>query len=338
MSHCALPSFTRAELGWDRERGEVYALGFLDLISRAMANEDEFPAPEQLHDLPFGDRSEVEIDRRAGGDRRSVRIIWLTKGQMASAAPTAPTAPVAMKRKSRRVCSGPVETAVFVATCLSLEPAPGGITAGRPSIGLAIPADMEATRRARNATGRRRAAVVSHVRKRLSIVRNASSRRRPLPFSARERRVTGEEADRRPASAHPCSCNHPRPGAPVSLRLALFQPDIPQNTGTILRLAACMGVAVDIIEPAAFPVSDRAFRRAGMDYLDRVSIQRHVSWSTFEQDRKQAGRRLVLASTKGATPYAQFDSRAATPSCWVANWRASPAKFIRRRMRALSSP
>lgn len=89
----------------------------------------------------------------------------------------------------------------------------------------------------------------------------------------------------------------------MPLRLALFQPDIPQNTGTILRLAACMGVAVDIIEPAGFPVSDRAFRRAGMDYLDRVEIVRHVSWGTFEADRRAAGRRLVLATTTGSVPY-----------------------------------
>src|SRR6476469_2020868 len=99
---------------------------------------------------------------------------------------------------------------------------------------------------------------------------------------------------------------YPVPGAPVSLRLALFQPDIPQNTGTILRLAACMGVAVDIIEPAAFPVTDRAFRRAGLDYLDHVPVERHVSWTTFQQDRRAAGRRLVLATTKGATPYTAF--------------------------------
>jgi tRNA (cytidine/uridine-2'-O-)-methyltransferase len=89
----------------------------------------------------------------------------------------------------------------------------------------------------------------------------------------------------------------------VAVRLALFQPDIPQNTGTILRMAACMGVAVDIIEPAGFPVSDRAFRRAGMDYLDQVAIVRHVSWTAFDAGRRAAGRRLVLATTAGSVPY-----------------------------------
>jgi tRNA (cytidine/uridine-2'-O-)-methyltransferase len=92
----------------------------------------------------------------------------------------------------------------------------------------------------------------------------------------------------------------------LPVRLALFQPDIPQNAGTILRLCACMGVAADIVEPAGFPVSDRHFRHAGMDYLDRVTIERHVSWGTFEEARRAAGRRLVLATTRGATPYADF--------------------------------
>ena len=85
--------------------------------------------------------------------------------------------------------------------------------------------------------------------------------------------------------------------------LALYQPDIPQNTGTILRLCACLDVAAHIIEPAGFPVSDRHFRRAGMDYLDQVSITRHDSWSKFEQWRNEAGLRLVLFTTKAAGSY-----------------------------------
>ena len=87
------------------------------------------------------------------------------------------------------------------------------------------------------------------------------------------------------------------------MRIALYQPDIPQNTGTILRLCACLNVDAHIIEPAGFPVSDRHFRRAGMDYLDQVSIVRHTAWSTFEQWRRDNGFRLILFSTKGALPY-----------------------------------
>ena len=66
------------------------------------------------------------------------------------------------------------------------------------------------------------------------------------------------------------------------MRIALYEPDIPQNTGTILRLAACLGVEAHIIEPAGFPVTDRAFRRAGMDYLDAATIVRHADWAAFE--------------------------------------------------------
>src|SRR3954451_11085716 len=87
------------------------------------------------------------------------------------------------------------------------------------------------------------------------------------------------------------------------MRIALFQPDIPQNTGTILRLCACLNVEAHIIEPASFPVSDRHFRRAGMDYLDQVTIVRHDSWAKFEQWRHEAGLRLVLFSTRGAVSY-----------------------------------
>jgi tRNA (cytidine/uridine-2'-O-)-methyltransferase len=87
------------------------------------------------------------------------------------------------------------------------------------------------------------------------------------------------------------------------MRIALYQPDIPQNAGTILRLAACLGVEAHIIEPAGFPTSDRAFRRAGMDYLDRVAIVRHANWTAFELWRRSAGSRLVLFTTRASVSY-----------------------------------
>jgi tRNA (cytidine/uridine-2'-O-)-methyltransferase len=93
------------------------------------------------------------------------------------------------------------------------------------------------------------------------------------------------------------------------MQIALFQPDIPQNTGTILRLCACMDVAAHIIEPAGFPISDRHFRRAGMDYLDHVTLMRHDSWSKFEQWRKDTGYRLVLFTTKAASSYLDYQYR-----------------------------
>ena len=90
------------------------------------------------------------------------------------------------------------------------------------------------------------------------------------------------------------------------MQIALFQPDIPQNTGTILRLCACLNVAAHIIEPAGFATSDRRFRRAGMDYLDEVALTRHDSWDKFQQWRQARGDRLILFTTGGATPYLDF--------------------------------
>jgi tRNA (cytidine/uridine-2'-O-)-methyltransferase len=90
------------------------------------------------------------------------------------------------------------------------------------------------------------------------------------------------------------------------MQIALFQPDIPQNTGTILRLCACLNVAAHIIEPAGFPVSDRHFRRAGMDYLDKVRMTRHDSWSKFQQWRNDKCYRLILFTTKGTHSYLDY--------------------------------
>ena len=87
------------------------------------------------------------------------------------------------------------------------------------------------------------------------------------------------------------------------MRIVLYEPDIPQNTGTILRLCACLGIEAHIVEPAGFPISDRAFRRAGMDYLDQVKLMRHSSWMAFDAWRRAERLRLVLFTTKAATPY-----------------------------------
>jgi tRNA (cytidine/uridine-2'-O-)-methyltransferase len=99
------------------------------------------------------------------------------------------------------------------------------------------------------------------------------------------------------------------------MRLALFEPDIPQNTGALLRLGACLGVGVDIIEPCGFLLTDRGLRRAGMDYLELAAMRRHSSWAAFQAGRTPAreGRpreepagRLILLTTKAAQPYAGF--------------------------------
>ncbi len=96
------------------------------------------------------------------------------------------------------------------------------------------------------------------------------------------------------------------PSPAMPLRLALYQPDIPQNTGTVLRLCACLGMQAHIIEPAGFPTSDRAFRRAGMDYLDAVDIVRHASWRDFEAWRRNRHCRLVLFTTTASLSYLDY--------------------------------
>lgn len=90
------------------------------------------------------------------------------------------------------------------------------------------------------------------------------------------------------------------------ISLALYQPDIPQNAGAILRLCACLGVEVHVIEPAGFDLSDRSLRRAGMDYVAHATLVRHRAWDDFEEWRRKAGRRLVLLTTGGTKAYTDF--------------------------------
>lgn len=89
------------------------------------------------------------------------------------------------------------------------------------------------------------------------------------------------------------------------MQLALYQPDIPQNLGSILRLCACMDMVCHIIEPCGFPLDDKRIRRAGMDYIDHVRWQRHDSWQAFCDYARGQGWRLILLTTKSDTPYTQ---------------------------------
>jgi tRNA (cytidine/uridine-2'-O-)-methyltransferase len=89
------------------------------------------------------------------------------------------------------------------------------------------------------------------------------------------------------------------------MRLALYEPDIPQNTGALMRLAACLGVPLDLIEPAGFLLGDRRLKRAGMDYLDALEMTRHRSWNAFLEARKPPSR-LVLLTTRGSLLYHRF--------------------------------
>ncbi len=88
--------------------------------------------------------------------------------------------------------------------------------------------------------------------------------------------------------------------------IALYQPDQPPNTGTLLRLGACMQVAVHIIEPCGFPFSKRALKRYAMDYADFVDLHHHRDWDAFNAHRKSTGQRLILLTTKADSPYSNF--------------------------------
>jgi tRNA (cytidine/uridine-2'-O-)-methyltransferase len=90
------------------------------------------------------------------------------------------------------------------------------------------------------------------------------------------------------------------------MRLVLFEPDIPQNAGTLIRLAACLGLAVDVIEPCGFLMDDRRLRRAGMDYLEHVELARHQSWRAFQSVPRA---RLVVLTTAADLPYTEFAYR-----------------------------
>ena len=94
-----------------------------------------------------------------------------------------------------------------------------------------------------------------------------------------------------------------------AMRLALFEPDIPQNTGTLLRTAACMGVPVEVIEPCGFVFSDRHLRRAGMDYLEHVEFRRHPSWEAFLATRGEGAGRMVLLTTQASMAYTRLRYR-----------------------------
>lgn len=87
------------------------------------------------------------------------------------------------------------------------------------------------------------------------------------------------------------------------LHIALYQPEIPGNTGAILRLAACFSATVDIIRPIGFELSDKTLKRAGMDYLEIAAIREHADFAAFEEWRRESGRRLVLMTTKATTAY-----------------------------------
>ncbi len=96
----------------------------------------------------------------------------------------------------------------------------------------------------------------------------------------------------------------------MTIDLALYQPDIANNAGTLIRLGACLGFTVHIIHPAGFPVSAKTLARAGLDYIDHAAVREHASFEQFEAWRVEAGRRLLLLTTKATTSVYDAEYRA----------------------------
>lgn len=101
-----------------------------------------------------------------------------------------------------------------------------------------------------------------------------------------------------------------KPSMPCGASIVLFQPDIPQNLGAIMRLCACLGIALHIVEPCGFPLDDARMRRVGMDYIDQVSWHRHADWESFLLWARSQSRRILLMTTKSAVSYLDIAYRA----------------------------
>src|SRR6266404_4521154 len=258
-----------------RKARDRHAAGLFDLLLGAVHDVDRLAPPEHLDVLPRGNRRQVDFDRRTGRDRRGVRIHLGNerpeRGHSADGAVVTITNP-------------------FQAAAGGTAPGDAHTDQGR----------LPAPRPPRRQKDRFSQPIGRNKQSRIVLLA-------PLP------------EERKPGIGCPaCNALNPRRAliyseitwgtrrAVTEMQIALFQPDIPQNTGTILRLCACLDVAAHIIEPAGFPVSDRRFRRAGMDYLDQVTIQRHDSWSKFDQWRNEKGYRLILFTTKAVRSYLDY--------------------------------
>src|SRR6266478_6344277 len=278
-----------------RKARDRHAAGLFDLLLGAVHDVDRLAPPEHLDVLPRGNRRQVDFDRRTGRDRRGVRIHLGNERPERGHSADGGGASRCNKEKitacrmlRRRRCRH--DHKPFPAAAGGTAPGDAHTDQGR----------LPAPRPPRRQKDRFSQPIGRNKQSRIVLLA-------PLP------------EERKPGIGCPaCNALNPRRAliyseitwgtrrAVTEMQIALFQPDIPQNTGTILRLCACLDVAAHIIEPAGFPVSDRRFRRAGMDYLDQVTIQRHDSWSKFDQWRNEKGYRLILFTTKAVRSYLDY--------------------------------
>jgi tRNA (cytidine/uridine-2'-O-)-methyltransferase len=122
------------------------------------------------------------------------------------------------------------------------------------------------------------------------------------------------------------------------VRLALYQPDIPQNLGAAIRLCACLGVTLDVIEPCGFPLTDAAMKRAALDYGDKARVARHASFESFATAPEREGGRLVLVETDGATSFQNFDFSTGDTLILGRESAGSPGELYRRAQASVRVP
>ena len=248
-------------------------------------------------------------------------------GQSAATPPTAAAAPVATKRKSRRVgwsAEDAVVTIPTLSSCATGGTAPGGA--------------QRSPEQAAGARGPPRQQNYAYLRRNERNSSPESFYWHPCPASASPLSARKRAMHEFPAGR--CLLRQFRTGPTPSqpMQIALFQPDIPQNTGTILRLCACLDMAAHIIEPAGFPFSDRLFRRAGMDYLDHVSVTRHDSGRNFRTGARRKGTGSSCSPPKARPTILILAMSRRTSCCSGARPPASPTKWSRPPMRGSSSP
>ena len=265
------PGLIGRRIGQARDR---HRAGLVDLLLGAVHDVDRLAAPEHLDVLPGGDRRQIDFDRRAGRDRRGVRIHL--GNEAARAWPLRqPQRRLPLQQRGNHGVSESAEDAV-VTIPNPFSAAAGGTAPGNAQTNrrrLPAPATPAAAERPLVPANRAEQAVQNRS---IGTLAGRAQARYRLTCVQCTKSAPSDDLFRHFMAT---------PGDHHRMQIALFQPDIPQNTGTILRLCACLNVAAHIIEPAGFPVSDRHFRRAGMDYLDQVTITRHDSWSKFEQWR-----------------------------------------------------
>src|SRR5262245_6484492 len=265
---------------------QIDVLRLFDLLVGTVIDEDRLAAPEHLDDLACGNRRQIDLDRCTGRDGRSVRIhLRDQRHQRRGRADRTHGAGRDVKKVAARGFGRRNR-------CHALIPLPDARAAG-PRRGPSESTLPEGGGRSGRIDPRAR--------------RVGTNRRGLLAPLYGERKCSMATLRQPRTSASLPGSFRPSEALRIRyfevMRIALYEPDIPQNAGTILRLAACLDTEAHILEPRGFALTYRAVRRSGMDYLGQVRIARHGSWDEFDQWRRGDGGRLILFTTRGSVSY-----------------------------------